>query len=434
MKQAQRVLSTYSVDIFGICSALYELGGLVVIHDASGCNSTYTTHNEPRWYDIPSMVYLSGLNEIDTIYGSDSRLIRDIKEVSDETRPKFISIGGSPMPNVIGTDFKAVARMTEKATGVPTLGFRTDGIHSYVHGAGEAFLAFAKRFMVPPEEEGTKSSRTSERPADGPLRVNLLGATPLDFSVTGTVTELKTLIRENEMELVSTWAMGDTAETLASSCRADVNVVISSTGYPLARWMEKAYGIPCVTGFPVGEEATGQWIGRIRAAGLRLPEDAAAEAAKRVPGEIPADIAKNLPSDGETLLIIGEPVAARSFGEAAALSGKFGEIRFLCPITDAPRELTRGMMITDDEHAIRKACEKADRILADPIYGRLLPDERDKFVFLPHDAFSGRYYRDQHPVFAGPDAVKNILGAQKDLVVSERENKIEPASPVVFRA
>jgi hypothetical protein len=59
MKQAQRVLSTYAVDMFGIASALFELGGLVVMHDASGCNSTYDTHDEPRWYDTPSMVYIS---------------------------------------------------------------------------------------------------------------------------------------------------------------------------------------------------------------------------------------------------------------------------------------------------------------------------------------------------------------------------------------
>lgn len=110
MKQAQRVLSTYAVDMFGIASALFELGGLVVMHDASGCNSTYDTHDEPRWYDTPSMVYISGLNEIDTIQGNDQRLIHDIAEVTDAVHPAFIAIGGSPMPNAIGTDFRAIEK------------------------------------------------------------------------------------------------------------------------------------------------------------------------------------------------------------------------------------------------------------------------------------------------------------------------------------
>ena len=65
MKQTSRIISTYSADTFGVCSALFELGGMTVMHDASGCNSTYTTHDEPRWYDMDSMVYISGLSEMD---------------------------------------------------------------------------------------------------------------------------------------------------------------------------------------------------------------------------------------------------------------------------------------------------------------------------------------------------------------------------------
>ena len=56
MKRTNRILPVYAADISGICSALYELGGMTVMHDASGCNSTYTTHDEPRWYSMDSMV------------------------------------------------------------------------------------------------------------------------------------------------------------------------------------------------------------------------------------------------------------------------------------------------------------------------------------------------------------------------------------------
>ena len=69
MKQTSGFISTYSADAFGVCSALYELGGMIVMHDASGCNSTYTTHDEPRWYDMDSMVYISGLTEVEAIMG-----------------------------------------------------------------------------------------------------------------------------------------------------------------------------------------------------------------------------------------------------------------------------------------------------------------------------------------------------------------------------
>ena len=78
MRQIASRISIYSADAFGVCSALYELGGLTVMHDASGCNSTYNTHDEPRWYDIDSMVYISGISEMEAIMGDDDKFINDI--------------------------------------------------------------------------------------------------------------------------------------------------------------------------------------------------------------------------------------------------------------------------------------------------------------------------------------------------------------------
>ena len=49
MRQAYRIIPIYTADVSGVCSALYELGGMTVMHDPSGCNSTYNTHDEIRW-------------------------------------------------------------------------------------------------------------------------------------------------------------------------------------------------------------------------------------------------------------------------------------------------------------------------------------------------------------------------------------------------
>lgn len=423
-RQSQRVLSTYACDLFGICSALYELGGLIVMHDASGCNSTYNTHDEPRWYDIPSMVYISGLNEVDTIYGNDRRLIDNIAEVADETHPRFIAIGGSPMPNAIGTDFHAVARLTEKRTGIPTLGFRTDGIQSYVWGAGRAFLDFGKKFLPAPDAEdgGDAPQRAgadgTPRRADGPVRVNLLGATPLDFSVTGTVTQMKQLIRGSGMELCSCWAMGSSFDVLARSHTADVNAVISSTGYELARWMEETYGIPSVIGVPMGERGTRDWIGALREAGRTGRECTAGagrqEAPRRQCTTESAGRENSGGPDGSSAvdwLLIGEPVLIRSLRDALRRERGIGDVKLLCPIRNVPRALTSGMLVTDDEEQIREECRRAAHIVADPIYARLLPGEAERFFYIPQEAFSGRYFREEIPMFAGPDALDHIRDA-----------------------
>ncbi|MEG2000822.1 MAG: oxidoreductase, partial [Evtepia sp.] len=75
MKQTARIISTYAADVSGVCSALFELGGMTIMHDASGCNSTYNTHDEPRWYDTDSLVYISGLSEIEAIMGDDEKIV-----------------------------------------------------------------------------------------------------------------------------------------------------------------------------------------------------------------------------------------------------------------------------------------------------------------------------------------------------------------------
>lgn len=53
---------------------------MVVMHDPSGCNSTYNTHDEIRWYEQDSLIYISGLTEIDAVMGNDAKFIHDIEE------------------------------------------------------------------------------------------------------------------------------------------------------------------------------------------------------------------------------------------------------------------------------------------------------------------------------------------------------------------
>ncbi len=54
------------------------------MHDPSGCNSTYNTHDEIRWYEQDSLIYISGLTEIDAVMGNDAKFISDIEEAARE--------------------------------------------------------------------------------------------------------------------------------------------------------------------------------------------------------------------------------------------------------------------------------------------------------------------------------------------------------------
>ena len=245
MRQTYRIIPIYTSDVSGVCSALYELGGMVVIHDPSGCNSTYNTHDEIRWYNQDSLIFISGLTEIDAVMGNDEKFLSDIKEAAGELHPKFIALVSSPIPFMNGTDFPALAKVLETETGIPAFAVPTNGMHDYVYGAGKALEEIARRFVSEQMEDRNGSERT----------VNLLGATPLDFGPISKVEELKKNLEQYGWKTISTWAMGDSLEDLAQAGKAEMNLVISSVGLRAAKMLKEKYGTPYVIGTPYKEYA-----------------------------------------------------------------------------------------------------------------------------------------------------------------------------------
>ena len=269
MKQTARIISTYSADVMGVCSALFELGGMTVMHDASGCNSTYTTHDEPRWYDMDSMVYISGISEMEAIMGDDEKLISDIVDAAAVLKPAFIAIAGTPIPTMTGFDFEAVAAVIESRTGIPSFGFPTTGMNTYIHGASMAFEGIAERFVDDTEDNKNESNtlNMSARKLASVLdnccmrpngiKINVLGLTPLDFSVNGTDDSIVQWLEREGFEVVSKWAMGSSLDEIRRSAEADVNLVVSAAGYGAARVLYERFGMPYAIGFPVGNELPG---------------------------------------------------------------------------------------------------------------------------------------------------------------------------------
>ena len=79
----------------------------------------------------------------------------------------------------------------------------------------------------------------------------MLGVTPLDFGPQPCVDALKENLEQYGWEVLSSWAMGDTLETLASAGEAAVNLVVSSVGLRAAQVLQEKFGTPYVVGAPV---------------------------------------------------------------------------------------------------------------------------------------------------------------------------------------
>ena len=389
MRIVKRVLSTYSADNFGVCSALYELGGLVVMHDASGCNSTYNTHDEPRWYNMDSLVFISGLTEKNAIFGNDDKLISDLVTAAHEFHPRFIAVCGGPLPHIIGTDFRAVAKAVERQCGIPTFGFQTNGMDSYISGAGQALEALVS--MMPGKEVDTDAFDLFRNNADS-VKVNILGVTPLDFSMNGSVEELRKLLERKGFKVGSTWAMGDDLDHLLKSADASVNLVVSAVGLRAAAAMEKRFGIPYVIGLPAGKKVTERIADELRSKAVCDREHIDHAAEPQSPEQC----------QNADILIIGEPVQSLAIRETLSVSFGMENIRIISPMHGLSKEIVNlGCEKVELEDELREACASAKHVIADPLYARLLPNERDKFIFLPHVAYSGRYYENEVPVLIG---------------------------------
>ncbi len=385
MRQARTVLPNYSADVFGVCSALYELGGMVVMHDASGCNSTYSTHDEPRWYDSDSMVFISALTEMQAILGEDDKVVQDMLAAIEQLHPKFAALAGTPIPMMTGCDLPAIAHEVEQASGIPCFGFQTNGMRSYLCGASEALQALAARIVEP-----TTHKRKNA--------VNILGATPLDFSLSGTIPSLQNYLREQGFDVISTWAMGSTLDDLRRAGQAQVNLVISGVGMKTAQLLLQRFGTPYVVAAPVGDLLCEQIVSLLRAA--------AQDGKNRMVFD-----SYCAPQEGSDY-IIGESILSRSLAQAIYLEcGKqFRVLSTLEALAELDGVLSCGDRTVMEEEEIQTVCRDARTVIADPLYQAILP-QGCNFISLPHEAFSGRIGRKDIPDLTKLKAT-DLLGVQ----------------------
>lgn len=419
MKQVSVTLSTYTADVSGVCSALYELGGMVVIHDPSGCNSTYNTHDEPRWYDMDSLIFISGLSQMDAIMGNDDKFINDIVRAAKELKPRFIALVRTPIPLMTGTDFEGIARVIEKQTQIPVFYFPTSGMHSYVSGAGMALETVARELVLPTnanehfkengieienvsnelsvaytkkknqqklnQSEQKQIENTESKQSNSKIKINILGATPLDFSVNSTLDSIKEFLSKH-FEIISTFAMGSSIEDIQKAGEADVNLVISSVGFPAAKVLEERFSTPYVIGTPVKGFAgiiaekliDAAWTGKSQAAYFSVTSSG-----------------KSISRATNGIYIIGESVISQSLKAAMALKQGI-DATVICPLETEPEYIGENVLLFSSEEEIKAAIAEAKTVIADPIYKTICADETN-FIALPHEAFSGRIYRKEIP-------------------------------------
>ena len=351
MRETTKIISMYTADTFGVCSAFYELGGLVVMHDASGCNSTYTTHDEPRWGKNNSEVYISALTEVDAISGNDQKLISDILTVVDDLNPKFIVICGTPIPTMTGFDYDGVSRIIEEKTGIKTFGIPTTGMRDYVKGIEDSFRLIFNYFV--------KEKHTSDK-------INLLGLTPLDYYYGTEDSELLDYLKKQNIDIAASFSAHTDLESIKNAASAKENIVVSESGLKLARLFDEKYNIDYSVKILINDE----WV--------EITKEA----------EIFFD--KKMKLRDDDLKMIDDDLSNVNHSENYIIAEPFKALA-LKKYLKEKLNIDLNVLYRCSEEDLNSILKNAKLVIADGLYQPIVRKDA-YFINYPHAAFSGRLY------------------------------------------
>jgi len=377
------MLPPLAPDYSGAASALFELGGMIVIHDASGCTGNYTSYDEPRWLGSESVVLCSGLRHMDAILGNDDLLVERIKKAAESIKPKFIALLGSPVPMVIGTDFEGLASEIEFETGIPTIGLSTRGLAYYGKGINYAIISLMRKICPPDIAPELKNEG-----------INLLGVTPLDFSTNSNASDFVQLFTNKGIKVNCCFTMGCTFEEFKESIKSKLNVVVSQSGYDTALYMKKTYGIPFVVGTPMAK-------------GMLVLQ-------KVDPSRFKCDCKSPLTSEAK-IMIAGDQVIGNSLREYLEIMGcKKGSVT-VATLFDASNELMQeNDILIKDEKQLRDLLNSGEfkKVVADPLIEQLITTNTKnkgiRFFAMPHIAVSSKIYWDKPIQFLSDNFINFI--------------------------
>lgn len=241
MRGLRKYLTPFAPDQSGAVSVLYELGGILVICDAGGCTGNICGFDEPRWHTCRSAVFSAGLRDMDAILGRDDKLVAELVDAGKKLDAKFACIVGTPVPSVIGTDYRALRRMAEKQLDYPILTVDTTGMELYDIGAEKAYLELMRRFAR--EQLHVEAGR-----------VGVLGVNPLDMSDLKAAEKIKTQIPG-----AVCYGKGSSLEDVISASAAEKIIVAAPDGLKAAKYLNEKFGTPYEIYDPLAASLLPEW-------------------------------------------------------------------------------------------------------------------------------------------------------------------------------
>ena len=380
MKGLRKYLTPFAPDQSGAVSVLYELGGMLVICDAGGCTGNVCGFDEPRWFETRSAVFSAGLRDMDAIIGRDDRLVAKLADAAEKLDVTFAAVIGTPVPAVIGTDYRALERMLAKKTELPVLTVNTDGMELYDRGEEKAYLVLFGRFagenvdVEPGNIEKTQTAESCDGKRNGKNedvsvdiedrpRVGIIGMTPQDVSDLKAAEKIRKLYADQGLRAVC-YGMGDGLDEVRNASLAAKNVVVSPAALKAAQYLQKKFGTPYEIAYPLVSEL--------------VPE---------------------VNYQGKKILIVQQQVIANAVrkeiekrtGEKETITTATWFMRKEEILTDLNVDAVDDISLKEEDDFISLVEKEGyDVIFADPCMERMIPGFEGVFIPLTHFAVSGK--------------------------------------------
>ena len=380
MKGLRKYLTPFAPDQSGAVSVLYELGGMLVICDAGGCTGNVCGFDEPRWFETRSAVFSAGLRDMDAILGRDDRLVAKLADAAEKLDVTFAAVIGTPVPAVIGTDYRALERMLAKKTELPVLTVNTDGMELYDRGEEKAYLVLFGRFagenvdVEPGNIEKTQTAESCDGKRNGKNedvsvdiedrpRVGIIGMTPQDVSDLKAADKIRKVYADQGMRAIC-YGMGDGLDEVRNASLAAKNVVVSPAALKAAQYLQKKFGTPYEIAYPLASEL--------------VPE---------------------VNYQGKKILIVQQQVIANAVrkeiekrtGEKETITTATWFMRKEEILTDLNVDAVDDISLKEEDDFISLVEKEGyDVIFADPCMERMIPGFEGVFIPLTHFAVSGK--------------------------------------------
>jgi hypothetical protein len=385
MRGLYRYLSPFTPDQSGAASVLFELGGLIIICDAGGCAGNVCGFDEPRFQSKHSAVFSACLRDMDAIMGRDDKLIAKTGDaLASFPEAKFIAYIGTPVPAVIGTDFRALKRMAEKKFHLPVVTCATNGMDSYDKGEEKAYRALIDTFACGDTDDGVFAKNSGRSGGSGPF-AGMWGATPLDLAASDSAERLRSCFAADGVPVV-TFGMDSTTDELCRCGEAVVNYVVSPAGLSAAEYLKEKFGTEY---YIVSPFSSGRWTKEAEYKCHGMVHSGFQQAVAGTDSYIP-----------EPVLIVHQQFMANAVREMIRasymkeqLSGSPQiDVATFFNFVSAYSEKGDSMLPGEDDFILLVKERGYKTIIADPLLHRALPWFSGRFIPLPHYAVSGQLY------------------------------------------